>query len=283
VHITGGAANADRAVTAVAGLLGKLVTGAVPPPFSPGEPLVLRDLRERLPELKKSSKRLVHVGLVNNGTKTGVHVVSADGPSYRDADRGAALDFLTVGEFAGHGPDSFFMRTWSAGLAYSNGVRPRLSSGQLRYYAERCPDLSRTMDFVVGLARAAKGDDPDRVRASLASAFSDYRASRDFSSRGEALADDIMDGNAPDVVKAFKTKLLAVAAEPDVEKDVAKRIKPVLGRVLVGLVPGGVSSAAGAVDFVIGPDALLDGWEKSLRAAKETDALIRLYPRDFWP
>jgi hypothetical protein len=34
---------------------------------------------------------------------------------------------------------------------------------------------------------------------------------------------------------------------------------------------------------VIGPDELLAKWEDYLRRNGETNRLVRLYPRDFWP
>ena len=135
VHIMGNSVNADRA----AKLMNKLSAELPENPISKGRParkaLVIEQLKERYPGIKRPA----HVALVNNGTKTGVHVISAKGVNYHSRQSGDILDFLAVGVFSGAGPHSFFMKTWSAGLAYSNGVNAGLGSGKLRYHAERFP------------------------------------------------------------------------------------------------------------------------------------------------
>ena len=40
------------------------------------------------------------------------------------------------------------MKTWAAGLAYSNGIRVLLD-GRMHYYAERTPELPQTLKFVI--------------------------------------------------------------------------------------------------------------------------------------
>jgi hypothetical protein len=224
----------------------------------------------------------VHVALVNDGTKSGVHVISAPGPSYRARTRDEALDYLALGVFSGAGPHAFFMQTWSAGLAYSNGLRPSLASGRVRYYAERCPDLGATIRFVAGLARDTRLADRFLIEYSLASDFSPYRGAGGSARRGAALAADLVDGITPQVVRACKTLLLGTAREKGTLDAVRKRLPDVLGRVLVGFGPP-VARTPGAVAFVIGPEDLLARYELHLRETREADRLVRLYPRDFWP
>ncbi len=221
------------------------------------------------------------MALVNNGTKTGVHIVTAKGPDYKARSEGEMADILAMGVFSGAGPHAFFMQTWSAGLAYSNGMRARPKDGSVRYYAERCPDLVQTMRFVAGLATHTPLHDPFLVEYSLANAFSDYRGAGDFSGRGHALAEDLQDGRSPDTVRGFKTKLMQAARKPGILEEVARRMPSAVGRVLVGYGPK-VSKAPGTSAFVIGPDELLDRWEAHLKEQGEADRLIRLCPRDFW-
>jgi hypothetical protein len=244
----------------------------------PRRPLVLDRLKGRF----AVAALPVHAALVNNGTKTGVHVESAIGPTYRSRDRGELLDYLALNAFTGAGPHSFFMKTWAAGLAYSNGIRAGLSRGRVRYYAERCPDLVQTMRFVAGLAANTKLDDPFIVEYSLANAFGDYRGAGGFEARGEELDDDLADGRPPEIVKGFKLALIELAKSPDAASLLAARARAAVGRVVVGLGPK-VADAPGASAFVIGPEELLSRYEAFLKQKGEADRLVRLYPRDFWP
>ncbi|HTM20360.1 MAG TPA: hypothetical protein VL172_07635, partial [Kofleriaceae bacterium] len=83
----------------------------------------------------------VFVGLVNPNTQTGIHVHSAPGPFLTDTDDDSLMHYLAGNLYTGHGAHSIFMKTWAAGLAYSNGLRPSIRSGRVLYYAERCPEL----------------------------------------------------------------------------------------------------------------------------------------------
>jgi Zn-dependent M16 (insulinase) family peptidase len=282
VHLTGDAANTEHGAALADALLARLPRGAAGRVAPSGRPLVLARLKERVPELRDARRPPVHVALVNNGTKTGVHVETAPGPNYHSRRRQNAIDFLASEAFGGAAPHSFFMQTWSAGLAYSNGVHPSAASGRVGYYAERCPDLAQTMRFVVDLASRTAVSDPFFVEYALSNAFRDYRGAGDFASRGAALAVDLTDGDTPEAVKGFKQLLIKTAAEPGVGLEIQRRVPAVLGRVLVGLGPK-VSQGEDASAFVIGPDDLLTKYEDFLRRSGETNALVRLYPRDFWP
>ena len=240
--------------------------------------VVLGRLKGRYGDLAASP---VHAALVNNNTKTGVFVLSAKGPSYDDASPSQALDFLAAEVFQGAAPHTFFLKTWGAGLAYSNGIRPSASRGLVLYYAERCPDLVATMRFVVSLAKGTRLDDPFFVDFALANCFSDYRGAEGFSSRGLALRADLTDGRPPELVRRFKQALLDAARAPGALERIRERVPGVLGSVLVGL-GRKMSEAPEASGFVIGPDGLLDQYERFLVDSGETKRLIRLYPRDFW-
>jgi Zn-dependent M16 (insulinase) family peptidase len=276
--VTGSAANTSAVLPELQKLAEKLPQGEKQP--KPGAKLqvLAARLQERMPALKGIP---VHVGLVNNNTKSGVFVLSAPGPAYADAGEGPALDFLTAEVFANAAPHTFFLQTWAAGLAYSNGVRPSPSRGRISYYAERCPDLTATMRLVTGLAAGTKLDDAFFVDFALGNSFGDYRGAEGYSSRGLAARSDRVDGRTPETVKGFKTALVAAARRPDALERIRQRLPEVLGSVLVGY-GRKMSSAPGASAFVTGPDSLLDAYEAFLRETGETDAMTRLYPRDFW-
>jgi hypothetical protein len=277
VQITGNAANVARAEAGLGRLLAALPAGTPAPARArEGRPIEAR-LRERYPAVKS----WVHLALVNDGTTSASHVISTPGPDYKARTPADALDFLTAGIFAGGGPGSFFLRTWGAGLAYGNGLRPSPRDGRTHYYADRCPDPAATMRFVAGLVKDATLDLP-ALQASLATAFDDYRGTGRFSARGAALAADLTDGLDPATVRGWKELLVRTARAPESLAAIRSRVVPVLGRVLVGA-GGRVSAGAGAVALVIGPRGLLDGYERFLRENGEADQLPRLYPRDFWP
>lgn len=277
--ITGSPAGSEAAKSALAELLKKLPAGeAGVDTQSKGRGVVFERLSERLQGLKTSP---IHVGLVNNDTTSGVFVLSAEGPQYGKADEISAQKALAVQIFSGAGPHSFFIKTWSSGLAYSNGVRPSFSRGRIQYYAERCPDLTETMRFVSGLAQNTALESDFFIDYALANSFSDYRGAMTFSGRGRAMASDLADGQTPEKVRAFKAALMSAAKKPGALEAVRRQMPVILGSVLVGYGEA-ISQAPGALGFVIGPDRILDAYEEMLQSAGEADRLVRLFPRDFW-
>ena len=103
----------------------------------------------------------------------------------RDTSDDAMLDYLAVNLYTGHGAHSIFMKTWAAGLAYSNGLRPRISEARSTYYAERCPLLPQTLRFVIDQLRKAQARrehralrDREGVRLAHRDGFEDARDAR---------------------------------------------------------------------------------------------------------
>lgn len=278
VHILGRPENTARALGLVDELLRKLPERPVQVGRPKRAPLVLRRLRERYPRLESP----VHMALVADSAKTGAFSLSARGPMFDSGRRTDALDYLALQVFSGAGPHSFYSKTWSAGLAYGNGVSASPYSGRVQYYADRCPDLAQTMRFVAGLAARTPLDDPFLVQYALAGAFADYRGAMGFSSRGWALASDLEDGRTPEKIRKFKSLLLKVAQEKGALQAMGRRMPEVLGRVLVDY-GREVSRAPGAVGFVVAPEELITKYEVYLKEQGEAGKLVRLYLRDFWP
>jgi Zn-dependent M16 (insulinase) family peptidase len=240
------------------------------------KPWVVDRMQERL----VTTVYPVHVGLVNPNTRNGVHVHSARLTGYGDVDRDRLLDFLSARLYGGGGAHSMFMKTWGAGLAYSNGVRASLSQGRLTYYAERCPKLSQTMQFVVDQIREAPYD-PSLAEYAVAQAFTGSRAASDYERRGQAMAADLADGQTPDLVRRFREAILDVRHLPGLYDSLHQRMADVYGRVMPGLGPK-ASEVRPAVYFVIGPHSQLDEYEAYLRSVEGEVRLYRLYPRDYW-
>ena len=278
VHINGNAANSDRAARQLETLLDRLPRGrqAAAPPR---KDLVVGRLRQRLPGIGRPA----HVALVNNGGKTGTISVWTPAAGYNSFQPGDLPDALALGILAGGGAHSLFMRTWGAGLAYSNGLGLYASIGQARYYADKCPDPAQTLRFAAGVAAETKIEDTSQLEYSLATSFADYRAAGSFSSRGAALAYDLEEGNRPEAVHAYKYALLELARRPGTLTLVRARFLKALGRVLPGLPGGRVSDSPQAGAFLTGPDSLIRSYESFVREKGEAAEVVRLYPRDFWP
>jgi hypothetical protein len=257
----------------------------------PAVPRIVARASDRHPELLPAAgsepARPVYAGLLNESTRAGVVMNGAKATSYFDTDRESLLRFLAARLYGGGGAHSLFMKTWGAGLAYSNGIGSNPAQGRLSYYAERCSDLAETLRFVVRELETARPDTTLGEYA-LAQAFGPYRGGQRYEERGEAMAADLTDGVTPDVVKNFRTKLLALRATPDLEAELRKRMGSVYGQVLPGYGEPADSTAAEtgaeeAQSVVIGPEKQFQSYERYLEGALgKTVPVYRLYPRDFW-
>lgn len=234
-------------------------------------------LREREPDAGNP----VFVGLLNANSQGGVFLHSAPGPSFEDTGRDRLLDALALNLFGGGGGHSLFMKTWGAGLAYSNGIGANLITGRVSYYAERTPELPQTMRFVVSEIQRADYD-PSLVDYAVAQAFGGTRSASSYESRAEAMAANLADGLTPETVTRFHQGVLNLRKEPDLAAELFRRMPAVYGTVLQGL---GVKATEvnDGVYVVIGPEKQLAAWEEYLEAVEGAAVrLHRLYPRDFW-
>lgn len=244
----------------------------------------------RSPAARRSTRTLGHervgersptfVGLVNPNTQGGLFLMSAPCARYSDTDRESLLDYLSSKLYAGGGAHGLFMRTWGAGLAYSNGMNSSPRTGLVTYYAERCPELPQTLRFVIGELEKAQAD-PFLVEYAVAQSFGSRAASR-YEERGESMASDLADGVTPELVRASREALLALRADPDLERELFERLPQVAGRVLPGLGPAS-ASVEGATYLVVGPESQLSLHEAHLKSAEGEDAvLVRIHVRDLW-
>ena len=136
-----------------------------------------------------------HVGFVNPEGTTGSVIFYADFPDYSQLDRKSLIQVLASKLFAGHGPQSFYMKTREAGLAYSNSVSSDPSLRLLWYYADRSPDIPSLIKLLNSVtSRISELRDPFLVDYMLRETFSLPRAMSTFSQRGRSIARDIYDG-----------------------------------------------------------------------------------------
>ncbi len=242
----------------------------------PHRPGILSQSSSRLDEHTASNV----LGLVNPNMSTGVHIHRTRGVHYTEYDDEELLDFLASNTFSGGGPHSVFMKTWGAGLAYSNGIRSSEITGYLSYYAERCPDLSQTMQFVVDELDQADFEST-LVPYTIAQAFRINRAGDRYESRGYDMAADIADGITPDSVRSFRTRILELDTSKDLTTELRSRMKSVNGKVLPGLDTQSAVSPETHY-FVIGSPSQLDSFDGYLDNVNDGLRIHRLYPRDFW-
>lgn len=242
-------------------------------------PIVKTRLLQRAPEATTP----IYVGLVNENTRSGVHVNTADCASFALFTPDGLIDFLAARLYGGGGAHSMFMKTWSAGLAYSNGLRSRETTGRIVYYAERCPDLAQTMQFVVSELKKAPYD-PALGDYAVAQAFGANRAGSTYESRGEAIARDLVDGITPQTVRAFREGILALHRQPNFYQKVQSRMESVYGLLLPDYGPSSAESVAkaNAVNFAIGPEKQLQSYERYLQSVEPGAKLYRIFPRDYW-
>jgi Zn-dependent M16 (insulinase) family peptidase len=258
-----------------------LLKGLTQAPAAAAKHAATRRIEARLRARDPEATAPLFVGLLNANSQGGVLLLSAPGAHYEDTDRDKLLDYLAGNQLGGHGAHGLFMKTWGAGLAYSNGVRPSPSTGRLNYYAERTPELPQTLRFVIGEVRAAR---PDAAMAeyAIAESFSEIRAASSYEWRGEAMAQDLADGVTPAVVARFHKALLELRRTPDLSAELARRMPRVYARVMPGL-GAPVKDVAGGVYFVIGPEKQIAAWEQYLQSIYGAATRVhRLYPRDFW-
>jgi hypothetical protein len=259
-------------------LLGGLQAGAVTPAKYTSAKLVESRVRERA----GAREAPVFVGLVNPNTQGGVFLNSAPSATYDDADnRDALLDFLASRLYGGGGAHGIFIKTWGAGLAYSNGLGGSPAQGRINYYAERTPELPQTLRFVIDELKKARPD-PGLVEYAIAVAFSQFRSASPYEQRGEAMAADIADGTPPEAVRRFRQGLLDLRKTANLSDELFKRMNTVYARILPGL-GAKASGVEGGVFYVIGPEKQLTAYEQYLKTVEGADArLYRIYPRDYW-
>ena len=214
------------------------------------------------------------------GTRNGVMIFSAEVAKVFDTSEDAVLNCLSGKVMGGGGPHGLFMRTWAAGLAYSNGYGYNQSSGRVSYYAERCPDVAETMRFVVSEMQNA----PTIRRSSTTPSpqvFQSSRAPSKYESRGEAMAEDLVDGLTPDRVRAFREKVLSVRDRENLFADLKARMPQAYGPVMIGYGPT-LKDSKNANIFLIGPKEQFKNLEDLVDLSEGDQTVYQLYPRDFW-
>ena len=220
-----------------------------------------------------------YVALVNLDGVSGNTVFTARFPGYDDLDRQSLLDSLSSHLRSGGGPESLYMKTWEAGLAYSNGIRSTPASKLIRYYADRSPNIPALVELVnslsVNLTALSNQSMLDYV---LTQAFSYSRAMFSFTQRGRAMAADLRDGRDPEQVRHYAEALLKLREDPNLVTELIQAAPDATGRVLLKPEFQEKQRVEQAIFFMIGPENILSQAEQQLSIPK----LMRLWPSDYW-
>jgi Zn-dependent M16 (insulinase) family peptidase len=222
----------------------------------------------------------LYVGFLNENTRNGVLIFSSKASKQYDMSEDGILNCLASKLYGGGGTHGLFMRTWAAGLAYSNGYGYGAGSGFARYYAERCPDAAETMRFVVDVLKTAE-ENPHLTEYAVAQVFGRSRAASRYESRGEAMAANLADGVTPEVVSNYRKAILAARSRENLYPELVTRMKNIYGQVLVGYGPP-LSESKDGVFYMIGPEAQFESMERYIEANEGKHDICRLYPRDYW-
>jgi hypothetical protein len=275
VWVVGSAAHQEAIRPTLDSLLASLDSSPTPMVTRESRPLVVSRAKERGADVRDATL----VALVNGSLSRASLSNTAPIADLHETRESALIDFLAADVFSGAGAHSFYKRIWGAGLAYSGYANAHARSARLELYTDRCADLGELVRFAEHDVRAAPSW-PGLIDYAIASELWS-RGGETYEARARAIAADLVDGFGPDVVRAFRTRLLSLRGRPDVAEAVHARVLPVYADIIPtlpseGPVPGGVM-------FATGPEALLSSYEKTIRAARgEGVTLLRLYPRDFW-
>lgn len=330
-HLTGSAQNVDRLLPQLELAIAQLVEGAAAAPANPdhgsveadpgsrdgshlgsgegraglganrlGPGIVTENLRSRYPWIPRGpGSRIPYAALRLESSRNVLFANTARLITYSNPRRSNLIDYLASKAFGGGGAHGLFMKTWGAGLAYSNGVGSSPRSGLASYYAERCSDGIETIRFVIEILREADRilDGPFFLDYALANTFYDYRGGDTYLSRGRAMADDRADGITPECVRRFKQGLLRLRREwlllevastsiaglgdGHLLQMIRDRLPEVVGPLLVGY-GSRAAERHGSVNFMIGPEFQIEAFEKFLEIHEPGARLVRLRPRDFW-
>ncbi|MFH2048184.1 MAG: hypothetical protein ABIJ12_01965 [bacterium] len=237
---------------------------------------IVNQLRSRHPGLVKP----VYAGLMYNGTSNGVLIFSAKLTVKYDLNEESILNGLSGKLYSGYGPHGLFMKTWAAGLAYSNGYRFNEQTVYARYYAERCPDVAETMRFVVNELKNAE-ENPDLSEYAVAQVFRNSRAPSKYEQRGVAMASDIVDGFDPVIVQNYRQRILSMKDQEGLYNNLTSRMEKAYGSVMIGY-GNNLSESNDGVFFLIGPEQQFQSLEKLIEQEEGNQSVYRLYPRDYW-
>jgi len=226
-----------------------------------------------------SEQRPLFLSLINPALPGGVTMFYSKFPGYSQLERKELLRTVASKLFSGAGPHSFFVKTWAAGLAYSNGIGQYPAAKLIWYYAERSPDLPSLIKLVNSMASGTQElQDPRIVDYAMSGAFSFSRLTNSASARGRAMAHDLRDGNEPEKIRQFSEAILKLRQDHNLLRDLKDVTLTSICGVLLRDDCRKEQEAGESVFFFLGPEQIVSSAEKQI----PIPSLLRLYTSDFW-
>jgi Zn-dependent M16 (insulinase) family peptidase len=220
-----------------------------------------------------------YVGFVNADSISGDAVFLADFPGYTQSDEQSLRQVLSSNLLSGAGPSSLYMRTWESGLAYSNGVAGDPDTRILSYYADRSPDLSTLIQFVLSASKGIKQlPDEGLLDYVFSETFAFSRAVFSPSQRGRLLALDFRDGIRPEIIRHFSEAVIRLRETPLLLQEIKQNGFDSICGVLLEESCVSQQQRNHSIFFFIGSEGILNDAEKRLSISR----MVRLYPRDYW-
>jgi hypothetical protein len=220
-----------------------------------------------------------YLGLVAPDELTGNAIFYADFINYSQLDRDSLLRLLSVALLSGQGPDSLYMKSREAGLAYVLLMRADPARGLLGYYADRSLDLpslvSSMKSEVEGISNL---QDPYLVDYALRQMFSLPRSIYTFSIRERALAQEVRDGNTPEKVRRFYEALLRLRTDSNLLSELKGASSKSLCGILLEERCKAEQKADHSIFFFVASEKILSDAEKRAPIPK----LLRIWPSDYW-
>jgi Zn-dependent M16 (insulinase) family peptidase len=256
---------------------------SIPPQLDTMEPSSTSERSSGSMEVKRedSGRRggPLYVGFVDPDAINGDAYFLADFPGYFQLDHESLVQTLSSELLAGAGPQSLFMKTWEAGLAYDNGIDTHPDTRLVEYYADRIPDVPALIEFVNVTAQKIDRLNEDKlVDYALSGIFSFSREMLPLSKRGRELANDIRDGVQPDKLRRFSEAILEMRRDTNLASDLKRAGLASICGVLLLEDCRPQQAHTESTFFFIGSEKILTEAEKRLSIS----GLRRLYPHDYW-
>jgi hypothetical protein len=252
--------------------------GALDPTDPPGRtyPIIDKLAEENNLTAKQSPW---YLGFVVPQELSGNAIFYSNFVDYSQVDRDSLLRLLASGILAGRGPNSAYMKSREAGLAYALFLKPDPSRGLILYYADRSLDLPSLIASVNSEADAIpKIQDQGLIDYVLRQAYPMYpRSNYTFSVRERLLAQDLRDGNTPEKVRRFYESLLALRNYPNLLSEITQVGKDSLCGILLEQTCTPQQKADHSIFFFVSSENTLSDMEKRLPIK-----LLRIWPSDYW-
>lgn len=139
--------------------------------------------------------------------------------------------------YSGGGPQTLFMKTWEAGLAYNNGINSSVSNHLIVYTADRISSISSLLKFVDSIAERKLSDkdfqDHDILKYVFAQYFDFSRTMLSVSQRSSAFLWDFHNNITNEMYLEYSRKLLRFKKQSNIQQLIIKNSDSELKKILI--------------------------------------------------